>query len=405
MALRVRVLRFVLLVLVGLVFSSGSISLASDNGVEVVKKVEPSIGYVKTYDNFGRPLATGSGFFIDTEGCFITNRHVIDNAAMTVIEMSDGRTFGVRKVKSVHPEIDLVKLEIDTKGTVITPLALANQAPDKGETVYAFGNPQNLKFTVSDGIVSGLQQIPEISKYHPYIQFTSPISPGSSGGPLVNSQGEVVGIVVMTKLSGQNLNFAIPVGTIEQLVDTNAIVEAVKPEPKPNTKPKIALFAVGDTRITENEKCKTIIANRIKEKFDPVKYEVIDDSAKLSTNFRGFLEDNGIVVRSGERPVINDYPKVVLEKFGKNYGYDYVVGIVMKVGWEDNGDSMSRPAQAKIDMDVKYLDINKGKLVFFETLSETGKHFDMWLGTKWRVALERGVTKVMDSFRAQVPSP
>ena len=384
--------------------NTASIGMTAENGVAVVKKVEPAIGYVKTYDQFGKLLSVGSGFFIDKSGFFITNRHVVNNAAMIAIEMSDGRKIGVKRILSSHPDIDLVKLLIDLNGNSVESLNLATEPPQKGEFVFAFGNPYGLKFTVSEGIISGIQQFPEISKRHKYIQFSAPVSSGSSGGALVNSSGEVVGIVVMTKLSGQNLNFAIPVEMINHLIDTEKTIQATKSEQTINEKPKILISMQCDTRISENEKNAKMIVEQIVNKLNPQKNELVYfDTLKL-TNFKSFLEDSGVTVRSGEKVTLNDYPKPLLVNFGLKNGYDYILGATAKMAIENPIPNGVDPIRVRVDMDIKFVDVKNDKLLFFDTISETGKHYDFWSGNKWKVAMQDALKKVMISFQNTVPT-
>lgn len=107
-------------------------------------------------------------------------------------------------------------LSVPTVSGKVLPL-FDGEYPEIGEKIYAIGNPKGLSGTISEGIVSGLRSDGE-SKL---IQITAPISPGSSGGPVINNEGEVVGVTVGTIASGQNLNFAIPSSLVRVLINND----------------------------------------------------------------------------------------------------------------------------------------------------------------------------------------
>jgi hypothetical protein len=174
---------------------------------QLVKQVEPALLYIRMYDQNGRAYGLGSGFFISPEGEFVTNRHVMVDAYYAVAMTPNGKEYPITKLTGIHPEADLVK---GTVGNVTEPvpyLRISREGVVKGQRIYAFGNPEGLLFTVSDGIVSAFRNMKGLG----YVfQMTAPISHGSSGGPVVNVAGEVVGISVAGKDEGQNLNFAVP---------------------------------------------------------------------------------------------------------------------------------------------------------------------------------------------------
>ena len=106
---------------------------------------------------------------------------------------------------TIDPENDLILLAVKDLDTPVIPLNLDNDIPVYlGETVYAVGNPKGYEGTVSDGIISGIRDASKL------IQMTAPISRGSSGGPVINSNGKVIGVSILSRSDGQNLNFAIP---------------------------------------------------------------------------------------------------------------------------------------------------------------------------------------------------
>jgi tetratricopeptide (TPR) repeat protein len=188
--------------------------LAEENLPAVIKRVEPSIIVLLTYDKEGKFLGQGTGFFITQEGDVITNYHVLKGASRADVRMSDGKMYPVKKVIAEDEEGDLIRVSIDIPKEVVRPLSIQSSFPEVGERIIVIGTPLGLEKTVSDGIVSAVREVPDFGKI---IQVTAPISPGSSGSPVVNMKGEVVGVVSFFLMPGQNLNFAVPGERIARL--------------------------------------------------------------------------------------------------------------------------------------------------------------------------------------------
>lgn len=159
----------------------------------------------------------GSGFVIRSDGLIVTNYHVLEGAASATVEIG-GQVYSDVLVLAADPEWDLAVLKVEADGLRALPLGRGLDSVNPGEAVVALGNPEGLKGTVSNGIVSSIRYDPDLGL--DLIQTTAPISEGSSGGPLLNMRGEVIGINTLTYISGQNLNFAIPVDTLKQLLDS-----------------------------------------------------------------------------------------------------------------------------------------------------------------------------------------
>ncbi|MDT8901980.1 S1C family serine protease [Anaeroselena agilis] len=203
------------LLLAALLMAFASPAAAEADLAQLVKDVEPAVLFIVMYDRDGDQYGLGSGFFISPEGEFLTNRHVLKDAFSAVAVSPSGRKYPVTKVVAIHPEADIVKA---TVGNVIEPVPFLRISRDevvKGQRIFVFGNPKGLSFTVSDGIVSGFRKI---GSFGEVFQMTAPISPGSSGGPVVNAAGEVVGVSVGHRAEGQNLNFAVRAKAIDEMV-------------------------------------------------------------------------------------------------------------------------------------------------------------------------------------------
>ena len=188
-------------------------TVSAQTAPEIAEKALAATVYLEMQDSKGVPLGFGSGFFVG-DNLIATNYHVIEGAARGRAKLvGQFSTYTIEGVTATDKTNDLALLKVTVSG--IKPLPLGNSSDVKiGETVYVAGNPKGLEGTFSNGIIS--------SRRDPYtkerLQMTAPISPGSSGGPVLNSKGEVIGISFMTLVGGQNLNFAIPSRHLTELL-------------------------------------------------------------------------------------------------------------------------------------------------------------------------------------------
>jgi Flp pilus assembly protein TadD len=191
---------------------------ADDNLVELVKKTKPAVVLIQTFDKDNKPLAQGSGFFINNKGHIVTNHHVLEGAYRATVKTSNGMEYPVEGVIAKDADADIVKIVVKIPDANITFLNLSDIVPSEGQDIVVIGNPLGLESTVSAGIVSAVRDIPAFGKI---LQITAPISPGSSGSPVINSKGEVIGVATLIITKGQNLNFAIPSDKIIALKETS----------------------------------------------------------------------------------------------------------------------------------------------------------------------------------------
>jgi serine protease Do len=182
---------------------------AQDQLPDLVRRIKPSAVAIETFDARGEKLTRGSGFFIDKDRV-VTNRHVIDGAYRAEVHLNSGNSFPVKSVLGVDAEGDVALLKVDAPANQVRPLSLDRTSPQEGESVVVIGNPLGLEGSVTNGIVSAVRDIPGFGRI---IQITAPISPGSSGSPVVNMRGEVIGVATLQITGGQSVNFADPVGT------------------------------------------------------------------------------------------------------------------------------------------------------------------------------------------------
>jgi tetratricopeptide (TPR) repeat protein len=187
---------------------------------ELVRRIKPSAVAIETFDARGEQLSRGSGFFIDSDRV-VTNRHVIENAYRAEVHSFNGYVYQVKGVVAVDAEGDLAVLRIEAPAGQVRSLSLDRTSPQEGESVVVIGNPFGLEGSVTNGIVSAVRDIPTFGRI---IQITAPISPGSSGSPVVNMHGQVIGVATLQITGGQSINFAIPSERISQLQTGGALM-------------------------------------------------------------------------------------------------------------------------------------------------------------------------------------
>ncbi len=198
---------------------------------ELVKLVRPSLVHIATEavatDAVSRLIpggGVGTGFAIDGEGRIVTNNHVIAGARRIVVTLPDGRTFDA-EVVGEDPQSDLAVIQVDAPG--LPPLVLgSSRALDPGETVVAIGHALDLPGgpTVTVGVVSALDRAianigPRRLTLSGLIQTDASISPGNSGGPLLNMLGEVVGVNTAAAGAGYGIGFAIAIDAAKPVLD------------------------------------------------------------------------------------------------------------------------------------------------------------------------------------------
>ncbi len=198
---------------------SFSMALEELASTEIAAQCSPAVFYIEVYDASGEPFASGSGFFIESSGLAVTNYHVIEGAASAVIMTTDNAVYDVAGVYDYSEEYDLALLQIDGSGFPFLPVGDSDTVVS-GAQIYAIGNPQGLVNTISQGIVSNAARVFSDSIVS-YIQIDAAISSGSSGGALVNTLGQVIGVTTATFTAGQNLNLAVPINLMQELGKTS----------------------------------------------------------------------------------------------------------------------------------------------------------------------------------------
>ncbi len=177
-----------------------------------------SVVEIVCYDANGEKSSYGTGFYIDDGYKIVTNRHVLEGAhSVSVIFANHDEEVELGTQLYLDAERDLAILPVSRRGK---PLRLAQGVPRIGDPVYVVGNPAKLARSLSHGEISGIRLIAGAQHY----QTTAPISPGSSGGPLLNAQGEVLGVCTFQLRGGQNLNFAVAAKYLQTILQQEEMV-------------------------------------------------------------------------------------------------------------------------------------------------------------------------------------
>ena len=188
---------------VGLLSTLGwSTNLTAVTAPEIVAKAKSAVVQIIALDQNRQPLRTGTGFFVSGDGYLLTNNHVIEGSSSIAARTSSGATYTFESVAVRSTDPDLAELKFTTTDVPHLQLGNSNKAVE-GEKVLVIGNPEGLQGSVSDGIISAFRD------NGAYIQITAPISPGSSGSPVLDETGQVIGMATLVYREGQNLNFAI----------------------------------------------------------------------------------------------------------------------------------------------------------------------------------------------------
>jgi tetratricopeptide (TPR) repeat protein len=180
-----------------IIMLSSCLPLSADGRTkEIINKAKKAVVYVINMDADGKAQSLGTGFFIDRYGSIATNMHVVESADLFIFSV-----FGLTSTP------DYLELE-------------SNKQED-GDDVIVVGNPLGLEQTVSTGIISAIRKIEEFGFVY---QITAPISPGSSGSPVMNNDGKVIGVATLQANSGQNLNFVVPANYLSNLTQNSAMI-------------------------------------------------------------------------------------------------------------------------------------------------------------------------------------
>ena len=177
----------------------------TEKSFEELARLASSIVMIAVYDRKGSPVATGSGIMIGRAGYILTNNHVTAGGCFFDVRIEDDeKVYRTNEIIKYNSVLDLAVIRID-RCLEPLPIYRGKKSLVRGQKVVAIGSPLGLFNSVSDGIISGFRKIDSVNM----IQFTAPISHGSSGGAVLNMQGEVIGISTAGFDEGQNINLAV----------------------------------------------------------------------------------------------------------------------------------------------------------------------------------------------------
>ena len=245
---------------------------------QLITKVENAIFTVFATDEQGNTYSQGSGFFISANGIGITNYHVLEEAHGAYIKSKNGEKYKIKYVLDYNPNTDLVKFQVENSSLkIFNYLPISYRTLVKGEQIINISSPLGLEQTVSTGIISSIRAD---EMHGSILQITAPISHGSSGSPVMNMKGYVVGIATFCREGGQSLNFAVNATQISKLTHRRNITVSqmnTNPLETSNIKSANEAYLMGNTN-----KALTLLNNELKT----------NSSNHLALYMRGMIKFN-----------------------------------------------------------------------------------------------------------------
>ncbi|TWT49810.1 putative serine protease HtrA [Thalassoglobus neptunius] len=188
----------------------------NENFLQTVRRSQESTVVVEMLGRDGDPLGIGTGFVVRSDGLIATNLHVVGEARPIRVRLYDEREFQVTSIHATDKSRDVALIKIDA--TDLTPLPLAEPGSlEQGEVIFALGNPQGLEHSVVTGVVSGFRDGVDEMKL---IQLAIPIEQGNSGGPLLDMDGRVHGMLTLKSRLTDNLGYAVPIDAVHDLLES-----------------------------------------------------------------------------------------------------------------------------------------------------------------------------------------
>jgi len=186
---------------------------------DLVARAERCVFVVYNQDQLGNTTGLGTGFFLSADGIAMSNYHVFENGSTWYIKTSDNRQYKVEEIIEHNKTLDYIVFRVGSRNSTFPFLNLVNTAPLKGTDIFVIGNPRGLEVTLTRGIVSAIRE------YRGYeealVQIDAAISPGSSGSPVMNMEGKVIGMATMQLQDCENCNFAISAKVLHSLISVD----------------------------------------------------------------------------------------------------------------------------------------------------------------------------------------
>jgi S1-C subfamily serine protease len=238
------------IILIGSLFlaAAGRAEMSADDLTTLAKKVRASVMFVLVSDDSGHVIASGTGFIVSADGKLITNRHVANAGPQVVARAPGGRQYRVLGALAEDSDQDLVVLQIEDSHLLPVTLGSSDNV-SAGTPVLMVGNPLAMESTVQEGTVSGFRKFLDTRRWIEIsaaiargqqdinshiihgqgLQVTTAVAPGSSGSPVFNANGEVIGVVTAIERYEQSIALAIPVEAVKELITRAA--RASQPQP------------------------------------------------------------------------------------------------------------------------------------------------------------------------------
>ena len=206
--------------------------LQADAIPDIVNRTKAVIVEIVAMHEQGAPTELGTGFFVSPDGLVVTNFHVIRGEASLAAVNNNGLLFLFEKIVAEPTGVDLAILKFRANDV---PFLRLGNSMDKveGEKVIVIGNPSGFLGTVSEGVISGFRE----NRY--LIQITAPISHGSSGSPVMDENGQVIGVATWLSEPGQNLNFAIAIEKVSAALGWSTKNASTSPSPSQSAAPSM----------------------------------------------------------------------------------------------------------------------------------------------------------------------
>ncbi len=193
--------------------SKAASAATAEKGVEALAEIaRRSVVVITHFGRDGREDGVGAGFVVASNGLIATSLHVIGEARPVQAQLADGKRYEVTEVHAWDRQLDLAVIRVDAAGLPALPLG-DSDALRQGTPVVAMGNPLGLEHSIVQGVVSAKREFDGVEM----IQLAIPVEPGNSGGPLLDLQGRVQGIITLKAMSA-NLGFAMPINALKPLL-------------------------------------------------------------------------------------------------------------------------------------------------------------------------------------------
>ena len=211
----------------------------------LAKQTRPAVYLLVLQDEDGKTIGAGTGFLVSSDGLLVTNQHVVAEAHTIIAKAENGGLFPVTRIIATDPRNDLALIQFNAKDLPFLTLAPDGSA-EAGTRIAIIGSPLGLEGTLTEGIVSARRRLPKEKR--DVLQISAPISQGSSGSPVLDSQGRVIGVASFLLQDGQALNFASPSEQLRKLLGKRTLKTTPPPSLQKNP-PATYTVKQGDTLI------------------------------------------------------------------------------------------------------------------------------------------------------------